>query len=148
MVTLVVLKLLGQSISYGALHNKINNIWAMEYLRTVLDYSAVDQRFFPLQPYPSVVMARIRLLRLSKFMYKRRVLEAIEGMVSKVAKLDFKIDSRTIGRFVRMAFFINPDGLLISQVLVNSETQQEEYRALPTICFSCCTSGHVKDRGG
>ncbi|MBA0721584.1 hypothetical protein Golax_009108 [Gossypium laxum] len=82
-------------------------------------------------------MAWIRLSRLSRFMCKRRMLEAIEGMVVKIAKLDFNTDSRTMGRFARMAVFINLDGPLVSQVLVNSETPWVEYRALRTICFSC-----------
>ncbi|PPD86024.1 hypothetical protein GOBAR_DD17040 [Gossypium barbadense] len=127
MVTMVVLKLLGRSISYGALHNRINNIckpikpfqlmdmengYYLAKFQNIKDYEKVltqgpwsiyrqyltiqlwTKDFSPLQPYPSVVMAWIRLSRLSRFMYKRRMLEAIEGMVVKIAKLDFNTDSR------------------------------------------------------
>ncbi|MBA0867329.1 hypothetical protein Goshw_029313 [Gossypium schwendimanii] len=117
--------------------------------RQYLTIQLWNKDFSQLQPYPSVVMAWIRLSRLSRFMCKRRMLEAIEGMVVKIAKLDFNTDSRTMGRFARMAVFINLDGPLVSQVLVNSETPWVEYRALPTICFSCGRSDSrgYKDKG-
>ncbi|KAG8473178.1 hypothetical protein CXB51_035109 [Gossypium anomalum] len=72
------------------------------------------KEFSPLQPYPSVVLAWIRLPRLPGFMYKRKILEAIGNMIGKVVKFDFKTDNRTRGRFARMALFINLDKPLIS----------------------------------
>ncbi|KAK5840183.1 uncharacterized protein LOC108475156 [Gossypium arboreum] len=103
------------------------------------------KEFSPLQPYPSVVMAWIRLPGLLGFMYKRKILEAIGSMISKVVKFDFKTDNRTRGKFTRMALFINLDKPLISQICVNGEIQQVEYEALPTICFTCGKYGHVRE---
>ncbi|KAG8493210.1 hypothetical protein CXB51_010587 [Gossypium anomalum] len=70
--------------------------------------------FTPLQPYPSLVMAWIRLPGLLGFMYKRKILEAIGSRIGKVTKFDFKTDNRTRGRFARMVVFINLDKPLIS----------------------------------
>ncbi|MBA0843111.1 hypothetical protein Goarm_000325 [Gossypium armourianum] len=78
------------------------------------------------------------------FMYKSRILEVIGELVGKVVKLDFNTDSKTRGRFARMAVLVDLDKPLVSQVLVNGELQRVEYEALPTICFSCGKYGHLK----
>ncbi|KAK5839964.1 hypothetical protein PVK06_008824 [Gossypium arboreum] len=101
--------------------------------------------FSPLQPYPTVVMAWIRLPGLPGFMYKRKILEAIGSMIGKVVKFDFNTDNRTRGRFSRMALFINLDKPLISQICVNGKIQRVEYKALPTICFTYGKYGHVRE---
>ncbi|KAG8486486.1 hypothetical protein CXB51_019780 [Gossypium anomalum] len=103
------------------------------------------KEFSLLQPYPSVVMAWIRLPGLPGFMYKRRILEAIGSMIGKMVKFKFKTDSKTRGKFARMALFINLDKPLISQICVNGEIQRVVYEALPTVCFTCGKYGHVRD---
>ncbi|KAH1084179.1 hypothetical protein J1N35_023940 [Gossypium stocksii] len=96
------------------------------------------------QPYPSTVMAWIRLFGLSGHMYKRQVLREIGATIGKVAKLDFNTDNGVRGRFARMAVFINLDKALISQVIINGVTQRIEYEHLPTVCFQCGHYGHTK----
>lgn len=59
-------------------------------------------------------MASIWLSELPGFMYKKGILEALRALIGIVAKFDFKTDSRTQGRFARMAVFINLDKLLVS----------------------------------
>ncbi|MBA0601281.1 hypothetical protein Gorai_004462 [Gossypium raimondii] len=83
--------------------------------------------------------------KLPGFLYKRRILEEIGGLVDKVAKLDFKIDSGSRGRFARMAVFINLEKLLISQILVNGTVHRVEYEVLSAVCFACDRYGHVQD---
>ncbi|KAG8475227.1 hypothetical protein CXB51_032054 [Gossypium anomalum] len=75
--------------------------------------------FNPEQPYPSVVLAWIRLSGLPGYLYKRQIIEAI--------------------------VFINLDEPLTSKVLVDGAIQRVEYEALPTVCFSCGKYGHVKE---
>ncbi|PPD84845.1 hypothetical protein GOBAR_DD18220 [Gossypium barbadense] len=72
------------------------------------------------QPYPSVVMASIRLL-------------------------DLQTDNRTRGRFARLAVIINLDKPLVSQVSVDGAVQRVKYEALPTVCFCRGKYGHVKE---
>ncbi|MBA0751938.1 hypothetical protein Gogos_000825, partial [Gossypium gossypioides] len=76
----------------------------------------------PLQPYPSMVMAWIRLLGLPGSLYKMKIIEEIGETIGKVVWLDFNTDSRIRGRFARMA-----------------------YEALPTIYFTCKKYRHTKE---
>lgn len=146
----VVIKLLGRNIGYGALNNRISNLWnpSMPFhlmdiengyflakFQSPDDYAKVLSQgpwmiygqYLTVQPwtkdftlsqaYPSMVLAWIRLPGLSGFLYKRRILEEIGGMIGKVVRLDFNTNSRTRGRFARMAVYINLDRPLTTQVL-------------------------------
>ncbi|MBA0646244.1 hypothetical protein Goklo_014221 [Gossypium klotzschianum] len=82
-------------------------------------------------------MSWIRFPRLPGYMYKKKILWEIGGMVGKVGKLDFNTDSRTRGRCARMAVYVSLDKPLVSQILINESLQRIEYEYLPTVCFSC-----------
>ncbi|KAH1106714.1 hypothetical protein J1N35_010482 [Gossypium stocksii] len=97
------------------------------------------------QPYPSMVLAWIRLPGLPGYLYKKKILEAIGETIDKVVRLDFNTDSRTKGRFTRMTVYINLEKPLIGQVLMNWLYQKVEYDDLPSICFSCGRYGHTKE---
>ncbi|KAH1098639.1 hypothetical protein J1N35_015560 [Gossypium stocksii] len=103
------------------------------------------KHFNPMQPYPSVELSWIRLLNLLGHFYKRKIIEAIGGLIGKVVKLDVQIDNQTRGRFARLAVYINLDRPLISQVYIDGLIQRVEYEALPTVCFDCGKYGHVKE---
>ncbi|KAH1098274.1 hypothetical protein J1N35_015195 [Gossypium stocksii] len=77
--------------------------------------------FNPNKPYPSMVLAWIKLPSLLGFMYKTRILEEVGGLVGKVVKFDLNINSKTRGCFARMAISIDLDKPLVSQVMVNGE---------------------------
>ncbi|XP_040950683.1 uncharacterized protein [Gossypium hirsutum] len=164
----IVLKLLGHNIGYNSLLNRILSLWkpAKSFhlkFQDIGDYNKVltqgpwiiygqyltvqpwTREFNPLQPYPSVVLAYIRLPGLPRYLYNRKIIEAIGGLIGKVVKLDFQTDNRTRGRFARLAVFINLDKPLISQVMVDNTVQKLEYEALLTVCFSCGKYGHVKE---
>ncbi|MFQ6657971.1 hypothetical protein Gotur_027438 [Gossypium turneri] len=103
----VVLKLLGRSISYVSLHNRISSLWRpskpfslmdIENVYFLVKFQSTDdydrvlsqgpwiiydqyltvqtwtKDFNPMQPYPSMVMAWIRLSGLPGYMYKRAIL--------------------------------------------------------------------------
>ncbi|MBA0554220.1 hypothetical protein Golob_013338 [Gossypium lobatum] len=82
-----------------------------------------------------------QVTRLPGFMYKRKIIEVISGMIGKATKFDFKNDNRISGHFAKMAVFINLDRPLVSLVLVNGEIQRVEYEALSMIYFY---SGNTK----
>ncbi|KAH1056723.1 hypothetical protein J1N35_034788 [Gossypium stocksii] len=86
----------------------------------------------------------IRLVGLSGYLYKRKTIEAIGGLIEKVVKLDLQTDNRTRRQFACLAVFINLDKPLVSQVLVDGFVQRVEYEALPTVCFCCEKYSHVK----
>lgn len=92
-----------------------------------------------------MALAWIRLLGLSGFSYKKKIVEAIGGLIGKVIKLDFQTDNQTRGHFFRLAVFINLEKPLVSQVMVDDAIQRVEYEALPTVYFSCGKYDHFKD---
>ncbi|PPR92298.1 hypothetical protein GOBAR_AA28383 [Gossypium barbadense] len=114
------------------LRSSINGIPAIvfsECLRNILPWTI---QFDPLKPFPSVIMAWIRFLGLSGFLYKKRILEEIGSLVGKVMKLDLKTDSGARGQFARMAMSVDLEKPLTSQVSINSRIQRVEFEALPT----------------
>ncbi|KAK5818915.1 hypothetical protein PVK06_023865 [Gossypium arboreum] len=90
-------------------------------------------------------MSWIKFSGLSGYMYKRKILVEIGGMISKVAKLDMNTDNRARERFTRMVVYVNLDKLLVSQILINGKIQRVKYEFLPTICVHYGIYGHVKD---
>ncbi|KAG8486302.1 hypothetical protein CXB51_019644 [Gossypium anomalum] len=103
------------------------------------------KEFSTSQPYPSTVLAWIRLPGLPGFLYKKKIIEVIGSTIGKVVRLDFNTDSRSRGQFAMMAVYINLDKPLIVRVLMNGRTQRVEYEALPTICFSYGKYDHTKE---
>ncbi|MFQ6626549.1 hypothetical protein Gotur_005220 [Gossypium turneri] len=56
----------------------------IEETNVYLTVQSWTKDFNPLQPYPSVVMAWVRLSRLLSILYKKKILEEIGGMIGKV----------------------------------------------------------------
>ncbi|KAK5772658.1 hypothetical protein PVK06_048951 [Gossypium arboreum] len=61
--------------------------------------------FDPSQTFPSVVMAWIRFLTLPSYLYNHKIIIEIGNLVGKMVKLDINTDSRTRGRFARLAVY-------------------------------------------
>ncbi|MBA0583368.1 hypothetical protein Gorai_014228 [Gossypium raimondii] len=114
----VVLKLLGRSIGYAALQNRISSFW-----RPLKSFHLMD--------------IENGLPGLPGFFYKRKIIEEIGGLTSKVVNLDFNTDNRNRGRFARLVVYVNLDKPLVLQVFVNDKLQRVEYESLPMICFTC-----------
>ncbi|MBA0858720.1 hypothetical protein Goshw_030290 [Gossypium schwendimanii] len=83
-------------------------------------------KFSPLQPFSNVELAWIKLPRLIRHMYKRKILGEISNMVGRFTKLEFNIDSTTMGPIARIVVYVNLDKPLVSQVLINGKTQRAE----------------------
>ncbi|KAA3458339.1 reverse transcriptase [Gossypium australe] len=174
----VIIKLLGRSIGYAALSNRLNSLWNpskpfhlmdiengyyLVKLHSIHDYTKVlsqgpwlvygqyltvqpwTKEFRPSQPFPSIVMAWIRLPGLSGHLYKKEIIEEMGGLIGKVVRLDLNTDNRTRGHFARMAVYINLNKPLTAQVFINGMKQKVEYESLPAICFNCGKYGHTKD---
>ncbi|MBA0710828.1 hypothetical protein Golax_010089, partial [Gossypium laxum] len=78
-----------------------------------------------------MVLAWIHFPGLPGFLYKKWVLEEIESLVKKVAKLDIKKNIGARGQFAKMAVFFGLEKPLISQVMINERVQRVELKALP-----------------
>ncbi|KAA3465259.1 GroES-like zinc-binding alcohol dehydrogenase family protein [Gossypium australe] len=144
----VVSKSLGRNIGYGALNIRISSLWNPSKPFHIMDIENgyFLAKFHSTDDYTKVLSQGPWLINgLPRFLYKKKILEEIGGIIGKVARLDFNIDSKIRGRFARMAVYINLDKPLIAQVLVNGMHQKVEYEALPTICFTCKKYGHTKE---
>ncbi|MBA0556320.1 hypothetical protein Golob_026430, partial [Gossypium lobatum] len=86
----------------------------------------MDDEFNPAQPFFSVVIAWIRLPSLPGYMYKRKILLEIGGMVGSITKLNLNTNSRTKGHFARMVVYVSLIKPLISKVLINGKPQRVE----------------------
>ncbi|XP_012453513.2 uncharacterized protein LOC105775549 [Gossypium raimondii] len=101
--------------------------------------------FDPTQAYPSIVMAWIRFPGLPGYLYNHKIITEIGEMVGKVVKLDMNTNSRTRGRFARLAVYVDLEKPLVSHILINGRKQNVEYESLSTICFHCGRYGHVEN---
>ncbi|MBA0569984.1 hypothetical protein Golob_003675 [Gossypium lobatum] len=90
-------------------------------------------------------MAWIQMPDLPGYLYNKKTLEEIGGLIGKVTKLNFNTDNGLRGWFARMAIFVNLDKLLISKILIKGNLQRIDYEILQSICFSCGRYGHVKE---
>ncbi|MBA0575115.1 hypothetical protein Golob_027861 [Gossypium lobatum] len=66
-------------------------------------------------------------------------------MVGKVVKLDMNTDSKTGGRFARLAVYVDLEKPLVSHILINGHKQNVGYKSLSTICFHRGRYGHVEN---
>ncbi|MBA0822507.1 hypothetical protein Goarm_019304 [Gossypium armourianum] len=89
--------------------------------------------------------AWIRFPSLPGYLYNHKILTEIGELVGKVVKLDMNTDSRAKGYFVRMAVYVNLEKPLVSQILINGQSQKVEYESLSTICFHCGRYDHVEN---
>ncbi|KAK8593713.1 hypothetical protein V6N12_045788 [Hibiscus sabdariffa] len=101
--------------------------------------------FSPSQPYPSKVIAWLRLPGLPTTLYKCSLIEEIGNYIGPVIRIDYQTENDCRGRFARMAIRINLNKPLVSKLPVNGRIQVVEYVSLPTICFDCGKYGHVSN---
>lgn len=66
-------------------------------------------------------MVWVRLLGLSGFFYKRKILEEIGELIDKVVKLDFQTKSCARGKFAGLVVFINMEKPLVSKIIVDGK---------------------------
>ncbi|KAL4354895.1 hypothetical protein GQ457_06G021910 [Hibiscus cannabinus] len=101
--------------------------------------------FSPSQPFPSKVVAWIRLPGLPATLYKRSLIEEIGNCIGHVVRIDYQTESGCRGRFAGMAIRVDLNKPLVSKLLVNGKLQVIEYESLPIICFNCGKYGHSSE---
>ncbi|MBA0877888.1 hypothetical protein Goshw_010630 [Gossypium schwendimanii] len=146
----VILKLLSRNIGFSILQNKLFNLWRPSAPLHMMDiengyFLPWTLAFDPTQAYPSVVMTWIRFPGLPGYLYNHKIITELEEMVGKVVKLDMNTDSRTRGRFARLAVYVDLEKPLVSHILINGRKQNVEYESLSSICFHCGIYGHVEN---
>ncbi|MBA0742162.1 hypothetical protein Gogos_015247 [Gossypium gossypioides] len=78
-------------------------------------------------------MTWIQLSGLIGYLYNKKILEEIGGMIERVVKLDFNNDKIVRRQFAQLAIFVNLDKPLILQILVNDKPQRGSVAVEPMI---------------
>ncbi|KAL1548778.1 hypothetical protein AAHA92_16967 [Salvia divinorum] len=153
MESTVVVKLLGRSISYNALQNRLWAIWKLRkcpfrgpwivygHNLTIQPWSV---NFNPLQSHLTSIVAWIRIRSVPGALYKAPLVVAIGEMIGKVVKIDDNTSAATRGRFARLAVTVDLSKSLKSRIWVNGKPYDIEYESLPLICYGCGRYGHLK----
>ncbi|KAK9181228.1 hypothetical protein WN944_024365 [Citrus x changshan-huyou] len=135
----VVVKLLGRTIGYRALCNRLNDLWKMSQGFSVIDFFLVSSN-----DNIDNIVAWIRLLGMPLHYYHKRV-RMIGNVVGKVIRIDYNTESLTRGKFARIAVEVSLNKPLWSHFCLDGRMQKLEYENLPVICFNCGIYGHKNE---
>ncbi|KAH9648695.1 reverse transcriptase domain-containing protein [Citrus sinensis] len=119
----VVIKLLGRSVGYKVLCNRLESLWSREIIDSII--------------------AWIRLLGMPLHYYHKRILRMLGHVIGNVVRTDYNTESASRGKFARIAVELDLAKPLYSQFLLDGKVQKVEYENLPTICFECGKYGHL-----
>ncbi|XP_052289905.1 uncharacterized protein LOC127899817 [Citrus sinensis] len=169
----VVAKLLGRTIGYRALCNRLNDLWKMSQGFSVIDfflfrfktegdahYALTQGPWTILGHYLTVqqwnphfnssndnidnIVAWIRLLGMPLHYYHKRV-RMIGNVVGKVIRIHYNTESLTRGKFARIAVEVSLNKPLCSHFCLDGKMQKVEYENLPVISFNCGIYGHKNE---
>ncbi|KAL4323250.1 hypothetical protein GQ457_11G015960 [Hibiscus cannabinus] len=123
----VIIRLLGRSIGYNALLNRIRGPWLVygSYL-TVQPWS---RDFSTELDHPDKIVVWARL----------------PGLPYRYYRIDYNTEEGKLGRFARLAVVVDLNKPLVPGILVDGVFQKVEYEGLPMICYSCGRYGHTDD---
>ncbi|KAL4308653.1 hypothetical protein GQ457_01G024420 [Hibiscus cannabinus] len=151
----IIIRLLGKSIGYRALLNRIQSMWNPlgEIQLIDLDNEYFLVRFAKEEDYvhvltggPWVVYGSYLTVQpwSRSFFYKF----GVPGENNGVVRIDYNTEDGKRGRFARLAVTIDLNKPLVSGIVIDGTRQDIEYEGLPDICFSCGKYGHSKDLCG
>ncbi|KAL4323994.1 hypothetical protein GQ457_11G021930 [Hibiscus cannabinus] len=146
----VIVRLLGRSIGYTALLNRVRALWNQcgadggswliygNYL-TVQPWS---RDFSTDKNHPDKIVVWVRLLGLSYRYYTKSMFRCIVGVIGQIVKIDYNTSEGKRGRFPRLAVVVDLNKPLVPSVINDGFRQQVEYEGLPLICYNCGCYGH------
>ncbi|MBA0651038.1 hypothetical protein Goklo_018408 [Gossypium klotzschianum] len=143
MAKIIIVKLLGGEIGFNVLLNKITLLWNPKCPIQLMD---LENDFFVVR-FQDKNDYNKALIRGLWGYYSDYLLRVIDKTIGPVVKLDVHTDCARMGRFARLAVWVNLRKLLMSKVRINNHLQRVEYEALPNIYFKCGLYGHGADLG-
>ncbi|KAL4303593.1 hypothetical protein GQ457_10G006750 [Hibiscus cannabinus] len=145
----IVVRLLGRTIGYKALVNRVNALWKPVGLLQVID---LDNNYFLVRfsmpaDYTKVLTEGPWTIYGSylKSYYTKAVFRHIANLVGKVVWIDYNTDAGERGRFARLAILVDLHKPLLSCIRVDGRIQKLEYEGLHHICYECGVYGHSKE---
>lgn len=101
--------------------------------------------FLTAQSYPHQVVVWISLPEFSGALYKKCLLQAVDGTIGHVIKIDENRDNGARGLFARMTVNVDLRQSLVSKIRIEGKVQRTEYEGLPNVCFECGIFGYAKE---
>ncbi|KAL4280672.1 hypothetical protein GQ457_03G026900 [Hibiscus cannabinus] len=158
----LVVMLLGRSIGYQALLNRIHALWKPRREFSLIDlYNAyylvrfADEVDFhnvltggPWVIYGSYLTVQPWSRHFSiKNDYPSQInlFRHIVAAIGKVVRVDYNTAEGKRGRFARLVIVMDLDKPLLFGIIINGHRQDIEYEGLPEICFRCGKYGHAKE---
>ncbi|KAL4340767.1 hypothetical protein GQ457_08G017640 [Hibiscus cannabinus] len=149
----VIMRLLGRSIGYQTLLNRIHLLWKPKGAMSLIDLDnnyflvcfAVEEDFRNKEEYPSQIMVWVRLPKLPYPYYTKSLFRYITAAIGKVVRIDYNTPKGKRGRFARLAIIVDLKKPLVSGIIIDGQRQYIEYKGLPEICFKCGLNGHSSD---
>ncbi|KAL4383192.1 hypothetical protein GQ457_15G015120 [Hibiscus cannabinus] len=157
----VIIRLLGKSIGYKALLNRIQSLWnpvgGMSLIDLDNDYYLV--RFALTKDFNKVltggpwvicgsyltIMVWVCLPKLPYRYYTKSLSRHISSSIGKGVKVDYNTTKGRRGRFARLAIIVDLNKPLKSGIIIGGQRQDIEYEGFPTICYKCGKIGHSID---
>ncbi|KAL4324940.1 hypothetical protein GQ457_11G023650 [Hibiscus cannabinus] len=114
----IIVRLLGRSIGYATLLNKMRAMWNPEGDIQLID---IENNYF--------------IVRFSH-----------AGDYTKVVKIDYNTQGGGRGKFARLAVLVDLNKPLLARIHIDGNIQRIEYEGLHHICYNCGTYGHSKEQ--
>ncbi|KAL4348042.1 hypothetical protein GQ457_17G005950 [Hibiscus cannabinus] len=148
----VIIRLLGRSIGYNALLNRIRSLWNPRGEVALID---LENGYLTVQPWSrdfsteldhsDKIVVWARLPGLPYRYYTKSMFRYIAGVIGQIVRIDYNTEKGKRGRFARLAIVVDLNKPLVPGILVDGVFQKVEYEGLPMICYSCGRYGHTYD---
>ncbi|KAL4363646.1 hypothetical protein GQ457_04G012640 [Hibiscus cannabinus] len=138
----MIVRLLGKTIGYRALWNRIHSLWSPTGEISLID---LDNDY---EGHLSHIMVWVRLPNLPYRYYTKSLFRYIASAIGDVVKVDYNTAEGKRGRFARLAIVVDLNKPLVSGIVIDGKRQDIVYEGLPLICFSCGKYGHMKEACG
>ncbi|KAH9665772.1 hypothetical protein KPL70_020428 [Citrus sinensis] len=135
----VVVKLLGKSIGYRALCNRLGALWNSTTGFNVID---LENNYFLIRFKSNEDMEFVLTQGPWTLMGHYLIVQPWSPQFDSSKEEYYNTESATRGKFARIAVEVSLSKPLISQFLLDGKVQKVEYENLPFICFSCGKYGH------
>ncbi|CAN1732234.1 hypothetical protein LINPERHAP1_LOCUS1540 [Linum perenne] len=147
----VVVRLLGKSIRYSYLCQRLRAMWKTLGTMHIVDLGkscflvkfSVEQDCFKALTGGSWILLDHYLV-VHQWEPSFRVLTSLGNLIGKTVRIDFNTQIVEHGKFSRMAVEIDLDKPLPPIVLLDGVIQQVKYENIPNLCFKCGRVGHDK----
>ncbi|XP_017635607.1 uncharacterized protein LOC108477588 [Gossypium arboreum] len=145
----VVVRLLGRTIGYKALLNRIQTLWKLVRSFQVIDIDNdyyLSRDFSTNKQHPSKIVVWMRMSGLPYRYYNKKLLRIIARTLEKVVKVNYNTTKSRREKFARFAIVVDLMKPLKAFVGINNVPFCFQCEGLPLICYKYGCYGHLQER--